>query len=470
MAQDNDSRFAIIATLLAFGLVGGVSLLLWALTGRVDRAVQLQTDGGSIALSESLPEEVRSRVSIGEQSLFANDSEDKEEGLEAIAQGEFANAVTVFNAVLSNDPNDPETFIYRSNARIGDDRAYVIAVVAPAGDTSAIGLEILRGAAQAQDDINRGGGVDGTPVRLVLVDDGNDPEMAKTLASNLIEDPSILGVVGHYSSDVTLATAPIYEQGELVTVTPVSTAVDLSGISPYLYRTVPTDSFAAAALAAYMLYYREDRQVAVFFDSTSDLSGSLKDEFNAFVSAWGGDITEEYDMADSSFSADAIADEDADVLMLAASPDTLEEAAEVIEENNGSKPILGGDEIYNRYILEETGSDAQALTVAVPWHLLSRDTDADFARTSRDLWKGDVSWRTATAYDAVIAIAAGLTGDASREGLKAALDDNNFSVDSATGPINFLPSGDRRQVDRLVQVEAGTRSGTGYDFVPFTLD
>ncbi|MEL7225692.1 MAG: ABC transporter substrate-binding protein, partial [Cyanobacteria bacterium J06576_12] len=304
MAQDNDSRFAIIATLLAFGLVGGVSLLLWALTGRVDRAVQLQTDGGSIALSESLPEEVRSRVSIGEQSLFANDSEDKEEGLEAIAQGEFANAVTVFNAVLSNDPNDPETFIYRSNARIGDDRAYVIAVVAPAGDTSAIGLEILRGAAQAQDDINRGGGVDGTPVRLVLVDDGNDPEMAKTLASNLIEDPSILGVVGHYSSDVTLATAPIYEQGELVTVTPVSTAVDLSGISPYLYRTVPTDSFAAAALAAYMLYYREDRQVTVFFDSTSDLSGSLKDEFNAFVSAWGGDITEEYDMADSSFSAD----------------------------------------------------------------------------------------------------------------------------------------------------------------------
>ena len=470
MAQDNDSRFAIIATLLAFGLVGGVSLLLWALTGRVDRAVQLQTDGGSIALSESLPEEVRSRVSIGEQSLFANDSEDKEEGLEAIAQGEFANAVTVFNAVLSNDPNDPETFIYRSNARIGDDRAYVIAVVAPAGDTSAIGLEILRGAAQAQDDINRGGGVDGTPVRLVLVDDGNDPEMAKTLASYLIEDPSILGVVGHYSSDVTLATAPIYEQGELVTVTPVSTAVDLSGISPYLYRTVPTDSFAAAALAAYMLYYREDRQVAVFFDSTSDLSGSLKDEFNAFVSAWGGDITEEYDMADSSFSADAIADEDADVLMLAASPDTLEEAAEVIEENNGSKPILGGDEIYNRYILEDTGSDAQALTVAVPWHLLSRDTDADFARTSRDLWKGDVSWRTATAYDAVIAIAAGLTGDASREGLKAALDDNNFSVDSATGPINFLPSGDRRQVDRLVQVEAGTRSGTGYDFVPFTLD
>ena len=471
MSQDNDSRFAIVATLLAFGVVGGISLLLWALTGRVDRAVQLQANDGSIVLSESLPEALRARVSVGEQSLFSGGSAVKAEGLEAIASGEFASAVTVFNSALSDDPNDPETFIYRSNARIGNEQAYVIAVIAPAGDASPIGLEILRGAAQAQDDINRGGGIDGTPVRLVLVNDGNDPETAKTLASTLVDNPMILGVVGHYSSDVTLATAPIYEQGELVTITPVSTAVDLSGISPYLYRTVPTDSFAAAALAAYMLYYREDRQAAVFFDSTSDLSDSLKDEFNAFVSAWGGDIVNEYDMADSEFSADdVVSGEDADVLMLAASPGTLEVSAAIIEANGGSKPVLGGDEIYNRYILEETGSDAQALTVAVPWHLLSRDTEADFVETSRDLWKGDVSWRTATAYDAVIAIAAGLTGDASRAGLKAALDDNNFSVDSATGPINFLPSGDRRQVDRLVQVEAGTRSGTGYDFVPFTLD
>ncbi len=78
MEQDNDSRFAIIATLLAFGLVGGISLLLWVLTGRVDRAVQLQSSGGSIALSESLPEAVKSRVSVGEQSLFAGDSGAKE--------------------------------------------------------------------------------------------------------------------------------------------------------------------------------------------------------------------------------------------------------------------------------------------------------------------------------------------------------------------------------------------------------
>ncbi|MEL6350293.1 MAG: ABC transporter substrate-binding protein [Cyanobacteria bacterium J06627_28] len=471
MAERNESRFAIVATLIAFGLVGGISLLLWALTGR--GGVQLQANSNSITANENLPDEVKSRVSAGEASLFETGEAAKQEGNEAIAQGDFANAITVFNSALASEPNDPEAFIYRSNARIGDDRALTIAIVAPAGEAEPIGLEILRGAAQAQDDINRGGGIDGVPVKLVLVNDENDPELAQTIASNLIEDPSVLGVVGHYSSDATLATAPIYEQGELVTVTPVSTAVDLSGISPYLYRTVPTDSFAAAALAAYMLYYQEDRQVSVFYDSTSELSGSLREEFNSFVNAWGGDVVAEHDMADSGFTAEVLSEVEEkgiDALMIAGSPETLDEAAEVIIENRRKLPILAGNELYNRTVLEETGTESQALTVAVPWHLLSRDTEEDFVETSRDLWKGDVSWRTATAYDAVIAIAAGLTGDASREGLKAALDDNNFSVDSATGPINFLPSGDRRQVDRLVQVERGTRSGTGYDFVPFTLD
>ena len=73
-------------------------------------------------------------------------------------------------------------------------------------------------------------------------------------------------------------------------------------------------------------------------------------------------------MTDSSFSPDVVEDEEADVLMLAASADTLEAAATVINANSGDKPVLGGDEIYNRYILEETGSDSQSLTVAVPWH------------------------------------------------------------------------------------------------------
>ncbi len=134
MAQSNSSRFAILATLIAFGLVGGISFLLWLLTGRVDRAVLIQANNsGSVALSEDVPEAVRSRVSMGEEVLFPAASDAKREGVEAIAQGDFASAVTTLNAALSDNQNDPESFIYRSNARIATQKALTIAVIAPAG-------------------------------------------------------------------------------------------------------------------------------------------------------------------------------------------------------------------------------------------------------------------------------------------------------------------------------------------------
>ncbi|MFK8183074.1 MAG: ABC transporter substrate-binding protein [Phormidesmis sp.] len=473
MSQENNGRFAILATLVAFLLVGGISLILWAITGRLDTAERVPSQRTNVATGDRLPEDIKSKVSAGEQVLFPEASEDKVEAVEAIAQGNYASAVTVLNSALEENPNDPESFIYRSNARIANEEAVTVAVVAPSNGNTDIGLEILRGAAQAQYDVNRNGGINGMPLRLVIVDDRNNPEVATAIAQTLTEDNSVLGVVGHYSSDVTLATAPIYEAGELVSITPVSTAVDLSGISPYLYRTVPSDSFAAAALAAYMLYYREDLQAAVYFDAGDELSASLKEEFASFVTAWGGDIIEEYDLSQRNFDPRVQREaqrKGVDALMIAASPSTLDAAAAVINFNKRRLPILGGDELYNRNILEATGPDSQALTVAVPWHLLSRDSKDDFVSSSRDLWKGDVSWRTATTYDAVFAIAAGLEAEPTREGLKTALDDNDFSVDSATGPINFLPSGDRRQVDRLVKVETGRRSGVGYDFVPFVID
>ena len=420
MAQDNNNRFALYATLLALGLVGGISLLLWAITSRVDRAVQVN-QSGSVLSDENLPQALRSRVSAGEEALFDQPSTEKAKGIEAIAQNNYADAITAFNASLAEDPNDPEAFIYRNNARIGDKKARTIAVVVPSEGSEGVSLEMLRGAAQAQYDINRNGGIDGALLKVVIVKDENDVDVAEAIAQTLVSDEMVLGVVGHYSSDVTAETAPIYAQGKLVTISPVSTGVDLSGISPYLYRTVPSDSFSAAALAAYMVYYRENRKAAIFFDSTSEASRSLKEEFTSFVSAWGGDIVAEYDLSGSGFNRDVLlkAEQDgADTLMIASSLNTLEATADIINQNEGKLSVLGGDELYNRALLEETRANSQSLTIAVPWHLLSRDTDAEFVRSSQDLWKGDVSWRTASTYDAVLAIATGLQGDASREGLK----------------------------------------------------
>ncbi|MEM8810737.1 MAG: receptor ligand binding family protein, partial [Cyanobacteria bacterium P01_G01_bin.38] len=128
-------------------------------------------------------------------------------------------------------------------------------------------------------------------------------------------------------------------------------------------------------------------------------------------------------------------------------------------------PLLGGDDLYHPEILKEGGENAEGLVVAVPWHVLS-DADSEFVQASRQLWGGDVSWRTAMAYDAFVALGLARTQAPSREGIQATLAETNFSVQGATGEVHFLPSGDRNRAAQLVQIQSGQRSSFGFDFIP----
>ncbi|MEO0870106.1 MAG: ABC transporter substrate-binding protein [Cyanobacteria bacterium J06642_11] len=347
--------------------------------------------------------------------------------------------------------------------------AYTLAVIAPVDKTSEIGLEILRGAGQAQYTLNQLNQDSGPHIKILIVNDDNDPQVAKYLASELVERSEILGVLGHYSSGVTLEAAPVYSSGKLPMVSAISTSVELSGMSPYVLRTVPSDSFAAAALARHMIDGLNAQTALVYYDSNSAYSLSLKGEFTTSVFSDGGEVVQEYDLADPSFNAEeqiALAKEQGvDVIMLASSTDTLEPSLAVMAEVGREIPVVGGDDLYHPKVLKDGGEGAEGLVVAVPWHVLS-DPNSEFVQAARQIWGGDVSWRSAMAYDAIAAMGIAAFEKPSREGIRDVLHEPDFFADGATGKVHFLPSGDRNRAAQLVQVQLGNRSGLGFDFVP----
>ncbi|MEM6254007.1 MAG: ABC transporter substrate-binding protein [Cyanobacteria bacterium P01_D01_bin.156] len=410
------------------------------------------------------------RLSEGTQSLLPNPSDLKLQGIAAYAEGNYDQAIASLEAALENNRNDPETFIYLNNARIGKETAHTLAVIAPVGSTSEIGLEILRGAGQAQYTFNQLNENIEAPIKILIANDENDPDIAKAVASELVKRSDVLGVLGHYSSGVTLQAAPVYNAGKLPMVSAISTSVELSGFSPYVFRTVPSDSFAAAALARHMLDGLNAQKAIVYYDSNSAYSLSLKSEFTTSVFSDGGEVLTEYDLADATeFNAEeqiAAAKEQAvDVVMLAASTDTLEPSLAVMAAVDQEISLLGGDDLYHPQVLENGGADAEGLVVAVPWHVLS-DPDSEFVEDARQIWGGDVSWRSAMAYDAIAALSLALQEDPSREGVRNIMHETNFSAQGATGDVYFLPSGDRNQASQLVEIQSGNRSGFGFDFIP----
>ncbi len=63
----------------------------------------------------------------------------------------------------------------------------------------------------------------GRRVQIVVwaVDDGGSPVLAQTRARELISDPTVLAVVGHFTPEAAAAAAPLYAAAQLLFVSPV---------------------------------------------------------------------------------------------------------------------------------------------------------------------------------------------------------------------------------------------------------
>lgn len=470
MTQKNETTVLVVSLATTLALVAGGLWWFGKHNGlQLGNSTGNQSNPGEIT-SPASNQPVRERISGGEKGLISKQATpEKQAAVKAIASGNYEEAVSQLKASLKRDRNDPEALIYLNNALIGNKKSYTIAASVPISSDLNGAQEILRGVAQAQNEVNQAGGIKGIPLKVLIANDDNDPGVANKVAAAFVKNSDVLGVVGHYASDVSLATADTYQSGELVAISPISTTVKLSGRSRYVFRTVPSDYVAARALADYMLQTLKQQKVAVFYSSQSGYSQSLKSEFVTAVSLGGGQVVNEFDLSDPNFNAAQSVNQTiqtgAQALMLAANTGSLDKALQVVQVNGKRLSVLAGDDVYTPKTLELGGLAAENMVLAIPWHILG-NPQAEFPKGANQLWGGEVNWRTATAYDAAKALIAGLERNPTRTGVQQALLAPDFSAEGAAGAIRFLPSGDRNQGVQLVRIQAGSRTSFGYEFVP----
>ena len=425
-----------------------------------------------------ISEDLSSRLSAGEEILIqtSGDSEAflqlKQKGAKAIAEGNYAQAIQHLEEALAIKRNAPETLIYLNNARIGKQKAFEVAVTVPVErNTIFFALEMLRGYAQAQQEINQAGGIKGTPLKLIIADEDDNPDVAKQVVQEIANQEDILAVTGHWSSSTTLGVAPTYDQNQLVLMNPVSSSTKISGISEYVFRTIPSNFIVGATMATYALNQLNSEKIAIFYDSSSNYSLSLREELKTAMFTRGGSVVAEFDFNVEGFLAreklEQARESQAEAIVLIPSPD-IDQALQVVTVNDGELPIIGDlGNLYSIKTLEVGGQDAVGMALPIPWHI-QKPGSKEFVRKSRQLWGADVNWATVMAYDALNAIAQALSQNPTREGIQEALSNSDFSASGVMQPIQFLPSGDRDGKLIMVQVQRRnpSRSGTGYDFVP----
>jgi branched-chain amino acid transport system substrate-binding protein len=148
--------------------------------------------------------------------------------------------------------------------------SYTVAAAGPWKES--YGVMTRRGIDLAVDEINRAGGINGSPLRIFARDDEANGARAAAIAQEFVANPNVLAVIGHVNSGAMLAAARIYD-GQLAAVATTASSPDLSGVSRWTFRVISSDSLNGVTLARFASRIGGNstvlKQVAVLYENDS---------------------------------------------------------------------------------------------------------------------------------------------------------------------------------------------------------
>jgi branched-chain amino acid transport system substrate-binding protein len=160
----------------------------------------------------------------------------------AACNGDDASAPTVADATTTTST----TLVPRA-----DDGVLVIGVLLPTtGGAAQLGGPMINAVRLATDRINDAGGVNGSPIELIEVDEGGSVATAGLGFDTLIAE-GVDAIVGPASSIAALGELSSAVSAGVLTCSPTATALSLDDFpdNGLFFRTVPSDSLQAVAIA-----------------------------------------------------------------------------------------------------------------------------------------------------------------------------------------------------------------------------
>ncbi len=156
-------------------------------------------------------------------------------------------------------------FLFAAQSAVADIK---IGVAGPhSGAYAAFGEQLWRGATQAIEDINAQGGINGEKLVAVKGDDACEPKQAVNVANRLIEKDKVAAVVGHFCSSNTIPASAIYNEADVLSITPASTNPQVTdrGLSG-VFRVCGRDDQQGEVAGNYIASTLKARKVVIIHD------------------------------------------------------------------------------------------------------------------------------------------------------------------------------------------------------------
>lgn len=167
----------------------------------------------------------------------------------------------------------------------GGSKAIPIGIaVAQTSNVALLGQEQVAGAKLAEKYFNDRGGINGTPIKLVLQDTAGDEQGAINAFQTLINRDRVVGIVGPTLSQQAFSADPIADRAKVPVLGPSNTAKGIPEIGDFVARvSAPVAIVAPNAVTAALKINPKIRKVAVFFAQNDAFSKSETEIFQQTV-------------------------------------------------------------------------------------------------------------------------------------------------------------------------------------------
>lgn len=173
------------------------------------------------------------------------------------------------------------------NKAMGSKEIVIGVAGAHSGDLASYGLPTVNAVKIVAEEINAAGGIDGKMIRLVIEDDQCKPEVATNTATKLVGD-EVVAVIGHICSGATKAALGIYNESEIICISPSATNPPLtqSGDYPVFFRTIAPDDAQAKLDVDFATDKLGMKKIAVIHDK-GDYGKGFAEFAKSFIEAGG---------------------------------------------------------------------------------------------------------------------------------------------------------------------------------------
>lgn len=176
---------------------------------------------------------------------------------------DYRRAEAAFRKLLAHNPDDPLALILAQNSRIliGSVPFLRLPVVTSMHGADSEGVQLLYGLALCQRDLQASG------QRFVLdvYDDRSRVDRTVQLAEEITDNPDYTVMIGPFSSQQTLAVAPVFDSAGMPMVAPVASDHRVTRSGPYVFTVCDTDDRRIEILADRYIA-AGFRRVAVYHD------------------------------------------------------------------------------------------------------------------------------------------------------------------------------------------------------------